>query len=214
MTNVSIIIDDRFTPELERKKKWLTPAEYAGRVGPALQSLVEQHLAKLGANKKGWPSTRFYEKFARNVRWAPLPNGVAVTILPAIVNGRQVGIRQRVFGGTISPVTAKALAIPISPVSYGHVPSDFPSLFMLKTPKGAYLCQIGEAVNQKTKTQKMGRLGKSYGGNATRRVQARLNFLFKLQFKVAQMGDRDVLPSEEQILDAALKGVDGVWRHN
>lgn len=184
-------------------RAWLaqqTPARVGARIGPPMQTLTMQWLAALGPNVKGWPSTKFWEKFARNVRWLPHESGVAIAVLPAVVKGRQVGIRQSVFGGTIAPVTVRMLAIPISPVSYGKVPSDFPQLFLLKTPKGAYLVQYGEEISAKT-GRLVGRRG--LGGHAGRRQRAALNFLFKLQRSVYQPGNRNVLPSDQDYLNTA-----------
>jgi len=196
------IVNDTATPALREFMAGMTPERFAGRVGPKVQELVEVHLAALGPNSKGYPSTGFYEKFARNVRWTPDARGVLIGILPAIVNGRQVGLALRVFGGTITAQTVDMLAIPISPVSYGHVPSDFPNLFLLKTVKGAYLCQRGQQVSEKT--GRMIHAGRGQGGNAGRRVAADLVFLFKLQASVTQEGDLDVLPSDDAILGTAL----------
>ena len=195
------VISDTASPFLADLLVKYTPARAAARVGPALQKLFMTHLAALGGNSRGWPSTRFYEKFARNVRWLPMANGVTIAILPAVVNGRTVGLAQRVYGGTITPQTAKALAIPISPVSYGRVPSDFTGLFLLKTPKGAYLVQSGEQVSEKSGRTVGLRRG---GGNASRRIRASLIFLFKLQASVTQSGDPDVLPTQKQINDTAI----------
>lgn len=187
------MLDQLSMPELQR------------RVGPAVRLLTETHLAGLGTNKRGWPSTGFYEKFARNVRWLPDANGVAVAILPALVNGRTVSLAQRVYGGTIVPVTARALAIPISPVSYGKVPSDFPGLFMIKTPKGAYLVQSGNLINERTGA--IAGVGREAGGNSGRRIRATLNFLFRLQASVTQDADPDVLPTDAQYAETAVKAI-------
>lgn len=195
------VVSDTATPELTRWLSELGPAKLAARVGPRLQRLTMEHLAALGPNTKGWPSTGFYEKFARNVRWLPQPDGVAVAILPVVIKGRQVGLQQRVFGGVIRPVSAKMLAIPISPVSYGKVPSDFPDLFLLKTPKGAYLVQRGEKVSEKT-GRTVRRRG--LGGHAGRRLRANLNFLFVLKASVSQTGNRNVLPSDSEYLETAM----------
>ena len=200
------LVSDTATPALREMMEQLTPARFAGRVGPKLAELTETHLAAMGSNVKGYPSTGFYEKFARNVRWLPQPTGVAVAILPAIINGRQAGLGLRVFGGTITPQTAKMLAIPISPVSYGHVPSDFPNLFLLKTVKGAYLCQHGEAMaGAKGQTK----IARGQGGNVGRRLKADLIFLFKLAASVTQDGNRDVLPSDEELLETAARAAYG-----
>ena len=195
------VISDTASPALAELLAKYTPARAAARVGPPLQKLFMTHLAALGGNSRGWPTTRFYEKFARNVRWLPMANGVTIAILPAVVNGRTVGLAQRVYGGTITPQTAKALAIPISPVSYGRVPSDFTGLFLLKTPKGAYLVQSGEQISEQTGRTVGLRKG---GGNAGRRIRASLNFLFKLVASVTQDPDPDVLPSQQEINETAL----------
>jgi hypothetical protein len=202
------IVSDTATPALREWMAALTPDRLAARIGPPLQKLTMEHLAGLGSNVKGWPSTGFFEKFARNVRWVPDEQGVAVAILPAIVNGRTVGLRRVVFGGDpITPQTVSMLAIPISPVSYGHVPSDFPNLFLVKTVKGAYLCQRGEAVSEKTGHVIGQRRG--LGGNVGRRIRAHLNFLFKLAASVNPPGNRDVLPSDEELLNVALTAASG-----
>jgi hypothetical protein len=201
------VVGDTATPALQEWMDALTPERFAARVGPAVQTLTMEHLASLGSNRRGWPSTRFYEKFARNVRWLLDERGVAVAILPAVVNGRTVGLRRIVFGGApITPQTVTMLAIPISPVSYGHVPSDFPNLFLLKTIRGAYLVQRGQEISEKT-----GRTvgARNRGGNAGRRIRAELVFLFKLAASVNPAGNRDVLPSDEEILNTALQAAAG-----
>ena len=197
------IVSDTATPALRQLAAGYTPARLAARIGPPLQKLTMQHLAGLGPNAKGYPSTRFYEKFARNVRWLPAPYGVDIAILPAVINGRTVGLGLRVFGGTITAQTVDFLSIPINPVSYGHVPSDFPGLFCLKLPTGAYLVQRGEVEGPGLKTRRIGK-GAGQGGNVGRRLRASLLFLFKLVRSVDQAGNREVLPSEEAYQSTAI----------
>jgi hypothetical protein len=205
--SIKIRLTDTVSGAMPEWRKNLTPERIAGRIGPAVQDLIEKHLAGLPPNKDGYPSTGFYEKFADNVRWVQTPSGVAVGILPAIINGRQVGIRQRVEGGPITPQVAYALAIPMSPVSYGHVPSDFPGLFLIKTAKGAYLAQAGETV---TKGGDIGKGNKRrLGGNVIRRRNAALNFLFKLSSGVFQKPDPTVLPTDEEIFLVAGSALTG-----
>lgn len=202
MPAITLVVErDKVSAALVRLIGSLTPARMAATIGPPLGRLFQRHLAALGPNKQGWPTTRFYEKFARNVRWMPISNwekGVYVAILPAVVHGRSVSLCQRVFGGPILPKRARALAIPISPVSYGHSPADFPGLFLLKTRKGAYLAQYGDGTGGG-----LGR-GRLRGGNRGRRLRGTLNILFKLSRGVMQEGDRSVLPSDEEILDSAI----------
>lgn len=198
------IAQDTATPALQAvlAKYVLHPDKLSAKLGPALAKLTEFYLAKMGPNPRGWPSTRFYEKFARNVRWLPGPNGVEIVILPATIKGRLVGLHRHVFGGPpITPKTVDALAIPISPVSYGKVPSDFTGqgLFLLKTPKGAYLVQAGETFSKRG----LAGIGRKGGGNAERRIHASLNFLFKLVASANPRAKREALPSDQEYLDLA-----------
>ena len=197
------IESDTATPALREYLAQLGPERFADRVGPAVQDLVRIHLGQMGPNALGYPSTGFYDKFVDRVQWLPQENGVAVVILPADdINGRQVGLRQHVFGGTIRPTAGrKMLAIPISPVSYGHVPSDFPGLFLLKTISAAFLCQS----QHERRAQTGRRIGRTtLGGNAGRRDGDDLVFLFVLKASVTQEGKREALPSDEEILQTAL----------
>ena len=187
------ITKDTATPALAELAASLTPARLAARVGPAVQNLVEEWLASLGPNKQGYPSTGFYEKFARNVRWTPQENGVIVGILPVVIHGRTVSLRQRLKGGPIAPVIAKALSIPMCAEAYGHVPSDFPEAFLIHTPKGMYLVQY-ESGKRKAESGKQ---------------RAPLKFLFVLKLSVLQEGDRNVLPPDQLIMDTALKAIAG-----
>jgi|GEM_PF-5881996 len=207
MNEVSIrIASDTATPELQRWIGELGVARFHGRVNDDLVQVTMVHLKQLGGNVRGYPSTGFYEKFARGVLCIPTENGVAVVIPPQIIQGRVVGLGMRVFGGTITPQTVKMLAIPISPVSYGHVPGEFPNLFLLKTVKGDYLCQRGEEVSDKTgRIRQVGKSGLK--GNVGRRINSNLVFLFKLVSSVTQDGNRDVLPSDEKLLQTAIDAV-------
>ena len=194
MSAISITVtQDTATQALFELMQSVTPARFAGKVGPALVNETKQHLGRLGKNKQGYKSTRFYENFS--VFWSPDNRGVSVDIPPAVVNGRQVGLGLRVFGGTITPATAQMLAIPISAASYGRVPSDFPNLFLLKMTDGrAFLCQRGPRGQQRAG----GRRGK-----AGQSSKPPLEWLFVLKKSVTQDGNRDVLPSDKRLLDVA-----------
>lgn len=213
MSGVALTFDirDGASPALLAKLAAISPEELQPVVGPALQDLTREHLGTRPRNKKGWPSTRFYENFLDNVEWLPHPSGVVIAIFPAVIHGRNVSLRQRLLGGPITPRTAKALAIPISPVSYGKVPSDFPGLFLIKTKKGAYLVQYGLGASATGVWKKVGR---NAGGNSGRRRDATLNFLFVLKGGVNQNPDDSVLPSMDRYLDRAIEVINTRWRDN
>jgi len=179
---LSITFRDRATQALEALGVNLGSARLADRAGTAVAVLVRGRLRKKPDNKKGWPSTGFWRDAANSVSHYPVEGGQVVSIA-------KIGMRQRFFGGSIRPVNAQALTIPISPEAYGHTAADFPGAFLLKTKTGAYLVRY---------TNGRGR-------------NALFDFLFKLSGGVDQPPDPSVLPSKDEMLavanEAILKGV-------
>lgn len=196
------VVQDGLTPAIQAKVAALSPQRLNAAVGPACARLMQRHLRANGKNKRGWPTTNFWARAAKATSWQAHAEGVLISIA-------QIGVRQRFLGGHIAPVNAEALAIPISPVSYGHLPSEFPGLFILRTPKGAYLVQKGV---DRTEAKSIGaklanELRKSQGGNYKRRTGASLNFLFKLSKGVDQAADPSVLPTKEEIGETATEAI-------
>lgn len=193
----SICIDDYATPALEAKMAKLKKRTLAAKVGDSLEPFWRNRIKSLGRNKRGWPSTGFYEKAARSVTNVPQENGDILLVAD------HQGLRQRWKGGPIVPVRAMALAIPISPVSYGKHPKQFTGLFLLRTKKGAYLAQRGEQVSEKTGKMKLLER-KGAGGNHLRRHRASLHLLFKLSKGVMQSGDERIVPTPEEFAEVAI----------
>ena len=194
----NISIRDNATPALDAKMDSVLPERLRGIVGPGLTEFVQRHLLANGENQKSWPSTHFWADAKRDTSWTPTGGGSRASIVISI---NKIGVRQRFYGGEIAPVNAKALAIPISSVSYGHGPKDFPGLFLLKCASGAYLVQNNEAQSEKT-GRTIGKTGK--GGNAGRRLRSNLTFLFKLSAGVNQAPDPSVLPTDDEMTETAL----------
>ena len=169
------------------------PAFLAQTIAEPMREMWVSRLKNLGTNKRGWPSTGFWEAAARDT--IAIVQGTQITL-----RCQKVGVRQRALGGTITPKNAKALTIPISPVSYGRRASEFPGLFLLRTKRGSYLVQQGESVTSSGSV----RQGKSLGGNRQRRQRAGLNFLFKLAASVTQEADPRVIPSNEELMEVAM----------
>jgi hypothetical protein len=162
------------TKEVERE---LSPAKLQATYGPRCRELTRDHLAALPDNKRGWPSTGFWEAAARATRWEAHGSFIKIIV-------DKVGVRQRYYGGVIRPVNKLALTIPISPLSYGKTANDFPGSFLLMTKKGAYIVMNTEA----GKNQRQKRKG-------VRNVRAMLVFLFKLVGSVSQAPNPNVLPT-------------------
>lgn len=179
---------DYATAGIEAKVNAAAPGRAAAACRQPLETFWRNRLRSLGPNKRGWPSTRFFERAARSVTGTATNEGV-------VLRADHQGLRQRWRGGRISAVKARMLTIPISPVSYGKSAAEFPGLFLLRTQKGAYLVQPGETI---------GGRGRALGGNAKRRLKANLNFLFKLQASVDQEGNPAVVPSNDEFAEVAL----------
>ena len=206
---MSMKVSDHATPAILAKMDKCAPSRLRAIVAPALVRHVQSHLVKNGTNKRGWPSTHFWADAARGTSWSPVDSGGKNVSIAININ--KIGVRQRFYGGTIEPVKAKALAIPISPVSYGHVPADFPGLFMIKTPKGAYLCQRGDAIEdlgQRGQVKRFRTRAAFAGGNAKRRLRADLNLLFKLVGSVTQAPDPSVIPSSAELGKVAIERIE------
>lgn len=171
-------INDQATPAVRGLAARLQPDRLAARVGPACAQLTRSYLRGLPANKKGWPTTNFWQRASRATTWTATNDGVMISI-------NQIGVRQRYHGGPIKPVNAKFLTIPIAPQAYGKTASDFPGSFIIKTAKGAYLVQYGQTVS------KTGKVGKAQARNAS------LEFLFKLSAGVNQKGNPNIIPSDD-----------------
>ena len=206
---VIVVTRDTANPAIDALVARMTPQRLSAVVGPECEDLTRRHIAGLGKNKRGWPSTGFYEKAADATMWEPHPEGALVRVC-------KLGMRQRFHGGPISPVHKGALAIAISPVSYGRSPSEFPGLFLIKTPKGAYLVQYGENVEPRTSNvePRTGKKRNELGGKGARRRSATLNFLFKLSSGVDQEADPDVLPTHAELRAASFAAIQRDFRRN
>lgn len=165
------------------KMALLQPARLARIVGPAMRESWRDALKALPGNRRGWPSTRFWERASRSVR-QPEYTGDGVTL-----TAEQQGLRQRWLGGTIT-ARNKALTIPISPEAYGKTASQVPGLFLMVTQKGAYL------------VRNTGDMGGGFAHKARKGVKQRrgtLQFLFKLISKgssITQKGNPAVVPTD------------------
>jgi hypothetical protein len=191
---VQINIADYATKSIEAKLVKCSPRRIAAETGRPLAEFWRNRLRSHGPNKRSWPSTRFYERAARSVKHIPSENSVTL-------RADHQGLRQRWKGGVISAKKAKALAIPISPVSYGKTPAEFPGLFLMQTRKGAYLVQPGQGL---TAAGNVTPRRKGTSRTERRRRKAALNFLFVLKKSVRQDADPRVVPTNDEFAEVAL----------
>lgn len=198
---IQMQVNDYATPAIEKKIAKCEPRRLGSIIGRPLAEFWRNRLAGLGINKRGWPTTRFYERAARSVTNIPQDNGV-------LLRADHQGLRQRWLGGRISKLDKK-LTIPISPISYGKRASEFPGLFLIKTPKGAYLVRYqgtsagGFANREEPRVAKYRR-----SRGIAKRPKATLEFLFKLADSVNQTGNDRVVPTNDEFAEVALAQIE------
>ena len=176
--SVAIQIQDGVTPELNEVARRVSGERVAAEVGPRLTRLMARHFVRNGTNRHGWPTTNFWARAAKATSYQV--SGSAVDIIC-----NQVGVRQRYYGGTIRPVNAGALTIPMTGKAYGKLASDFPGLFLMVTKKGAFLARYTD----RTRTTNKGQ---------TRAVKQKstLEVLFRLAASVTQSPNPNVIPDD------------------
>lgn len=182
---VEVKVSDAAAPAIQKAIQAMQPGALQKRVGPACAGVTRSWLRGRPSNKRGWPTTNFYQRASKATTWSATEDGVVISI-------NQIGIRQRYHGGPIRPVTAKALTIPISSQAYGKRASDFPGAFMIKTPKGSYIVQYSGGNTPKGRFKKQA---------------ATLEFLFKLSLGVNQKPDPTVLPADDVYYTTAHQAI-------
>jgi hypothetical protein len=114
---INILLDGA-TPAIKARLAAADPHNVATRIVPSLTSHWRDHLSGLGQNKRGYPSTGFWEDAARRTR------GVAMGPT-AVLSCDKLGVRQRLYGGPIKAINVQNLTIPIAPESYGTRAADW-----------------------------------------------------------------------------------------
>jgi hypothetical protein len=185
-------ITDTATPAVEVLLQRCSPRRLVSVIAPALARLWRERLVSLGTNKNGWPTTHFWRRAANSLSVQVADDHVTLTVA-------QTGVSQRWLGGPIFTVRAGALTIPISPLSYGKTAADFPNLTLIRTPKGVYLVQLPGS-SSTTRGVRRNKTSQS-------RIVGPPLFLFRLAQSVNQVGNPDVLPTNEEFAEAALAAI-------
>ena len=189
--SIAVTHDDA-TPGLQALKAQLSPARIAAELGPRLTRLMQRNFRTLGTNKQGWPSTQFWAHAAQATNWQPTNSGLD------IICG-QIGVRQRLLGGTIKPVNAGALTIPADPAAYGKTAREFSNLhfsLVMNPQTGHIQPALVEAAASEVKFGKIKKDG-------TRKVTHTASTLgthvmYWLCKSVTQQPNPAVLPPDEQ----------------
>lgn len=198
--SIKIELRDKSISELEELEMNLQPKEVNTAVARGGQNFLKAHFYKLDsqrANQMGGKRTHFYGQAARSVTQEIVTDGVLFSI-------NQVGIRQRLEGGTIlpkgsNPKTGKKiqyLTIPARAEAYGRRAGEFNNLSVLWGKNGP----VALVENYATKVRKT-KKGLKSGGETGGLV------MYWLVPKVAQKKDPSVLPTNEELRAALLQEV-------
>jgi hypothetical protein len=218
---VQIDISDRATPQVAAIHDELGRAEVRKVMGRAVAQVLKDHFYGLAsdaqhhssADSLGANRTGFYERAAKAVQQPNIENdGFTVSI-------NQVGIAQRLFGGTIEPTTTQWLAIPARTESYGRRPREFDNLKFILFPSGsaALVADSAHSVAGEGFSDKVrGGTGVRGARGAARQIPHSEGLVyFWLVKKVVQQADPTVLPKEEEMTDPALENarayVERIW---
>ncbi len=228
------IAEDEASAELDRTARNVNPHTIATKVAVPCAKHWRNSLAAMPKNRRGWPSTGFWEDAARRV--IGVADGGTVRL-----SSDKLGLRQRYHGGTITARNHKYLTIPICAEAYGTKVADWgiknlvlvinkstgSRWFALWLP-GASKLPVAKVVAPGTgyanRAEKSTRAANRFrtsnagqkkpdviifsgGGHATARVakQANLKFLFLLVEEVDQAANPGVVPPD--LGDVAFEAV-------
>jgi hypothetical protein len=110
----------------------------ASEIGRNVLKLVRDHFYALPPNDRHFPSTHFWQRAAEATRYEVTPEGVNIRV-------NQIGIRQRLLGGAITPKRGKFLTIPAIAETYGHSAREFGRLKFVRCPGSTHYSTLGLA---------------------------------------------------------------------
>lgn len=198
MADYNVTIKDNSTKRLAQLETFMKGSlvEVKEEIGQEEQLLFAQHLTALPPNSRGWPSTGFYKKTSV---WYEL---TAATVLIKVDNESKPGaFRQRVYGGVIKAKNGKYLTIPARQEFANKRARDFTNLRFVSFASGAKALVIGQGGTGRLNF-KTGRDQKVRGAGA--RSEAMVAYWLKES--VSQEPDPSVVPTKEQVIDAAKRG--------
>lgn len=200
MSNITYNIADKVTGMLRGIEGVIKSGAMEQAMGRGATARIKEHFFALNSsrpNALGGRRTNFWTACARSTNYQAQPGEFTVSI-------NQVGFRQRLEGGTIRPTGGrKFLTIPAIPEAHGKRASEFSNLRFGYT-ENRFGNLAPALVEASASTVKFGRQRK----DGTRGVKTGVTggkAVFWLARKVFQKADPSVLPSEGEILGAAIR---------
>jgi len=192
MIAIKIDISDQATPVIRAIGRAVRPDSLNPIVGRSAVNTFREHLFgvdRARPNALGGSRTHFYAAAARGTHFDVLPDGVMLSV-------NQVGIRQRVVGGTITPKKAKYLTIPARAEAHGKRASEFNDLVVVFGAGGrpVALARASQSLIGHKRDKVTGHVT-----GATKRGSAGGEILFWLRKSVTQQADPSVVPYMELV---------------
>jgi hypothetical protein len=150
--------------------------------GRAIGNELKKHFREKNQkpNKQGFTKSGFWAQMRDSVQVIKLGEG-------AVVQVNDPRFNQKVYGGTITPKTTKALAIPLANEFYGVRPSTFGDrFFFIPRKKGKMVGLLAEHLSDKS-----------------------IRVAYVLMSSVTQDADADALPPLDELERVAVKALEG-----
>lgn len=183
------VLKDTATPMLHDITLIASHPETRAEMARRCVELTSNHVAALGPNKQGWPSTGFYKAVAGNVKSVDSQGEFSVLVDHPQKRG---SMRQRYHGGTIH-MKDKLLTIPARQEFSGRKATDFSDLRFVMFASETKALVIGKKgaglVNFAT-----GKSSNPRGAGARERGMV----AYWLKEEVTQDADHGVIPTEQQ----------------
>ena len=180
------ITENGATPSVRKLGERLGGRILHEAIGAGLLSALQTHFDRRAQepNKLGGPKVGFWERISVG-SFATATETEAVVTVPA-------PILQKLYGGTIKPVNAKAIAFPVSPRSYGKSAREM---------RGEGLTKYIPIVSKKN-PDVIGIIRAIEGPKVLGET------LFLVMLKVTQPKDPNAIPSPETLMKAAMDAVE------
>jgi hypothetical protein len=198
----SIEMENQIGPLLERVKGAVRTEALNAEIGRTVVGRLQRHFFELDAsrpNALGGKRTHFYAEAAKGTQYHAGVDEVRVSV-------NALGLRQRLEGGTIRPVRAKYLTIPVIAEAYGHRAREFQNLHVIydRSHKPVALAEAPQTTVTRDRRK---------GAKGFRPVQERPigRVFFLLVKSVQQQADRSVIPSDEELQRTAAQAANNFF---
>ena len=175
-----------------------TPEKLHKAAASGVLPLVQGSFRRMAASNKNKFGVRggFWNRMVSGTRTEATADSAKI-LMP-----REVGLRYH--GGTITPKAAKYLTIPLRAEAYGKSPRQFKDIKFARIG-GKLFAFTTDLTEASTRRPTGARKLRGASSNAVGR--RRITLLYLLASKATIAGDKNVLPTDEAILQGAARGV-------